>query len=64
MPFPGRLFWQTTLCLLLFGTLLVSSSLAVDETHAKPNIILVMADDLGIQGIGSYGSRVIPTPKY
>lgn len=49
--------------------LLLSLSLLAVETHAqnldneKPNIIFIMADDLGFEAIGSYGNDNIETPN-
>ncbi|PQO26993.1 sulfatase family protein [Blastopirellula marina] len=46
-------------CCLVLGSL-VSSSFA--ETK-KPNIIVIMADDLGYGDVGCYGAKAIPTPN-
>ena len=41
-----------------FAGLLTSASWAAE----RPNIILIMADDIGIDGIGCYGGQSYPTP--
>lgn len=33
------------------------------KTPVQPNVVLIVADDLGIGDIGCYGSRAIPTPN-
>ncbi len=33
------------------------------ETQRPPNVIVILADDLGWQGIGSYGLALVPTPR-
>lgn len=34
----------------------------VQGSPSRPNIILIMADDLGVEGIGTYGSKEFKTP--
>src|SRR5690606_28980782 len=40
-----------------------SALAAADDKPQQPNIILIMADDLGIEGLGCYGGRSYRTPN-
>ena len=44
----------------LYSVVLVAEAGAADR---PPNIVLIMADDLGIGEVGCYGGKVIPTPN-
>jgi arylsulfatase A len=43
--------------------LIVSLSTSAKENQKKPNIILIMADDLGFETIGCYGNTSYKTPR-
>lgn len=45
-----------------FGILFATASLLAAVTEKRPNIIVILVDDMGFSDIGSYGSE-IPTPN-
>ena len=42
--------------------LALACSLPTAFAKGRPNIILIMADDIGVEGIGSYGGASYRTP--
>lgn len=51
-----------TKCLMIFMLILLISSSSFAQ-NKKPNIILILADDLGTGDLGSYGQKYIKTPN-
>ena len=48
---------------LLFAIIFTSCKTTSEESKKRPNIILIMADDMGFECIGSYGGTSYKTPN-
>ena len=56
--FTKRYFWRVTAVFLAAAPCWSSA-----ESPSRPNIILIVADDLGINQVGAYGGKLIQTPN-
>src|SRR4051812_41174153 len=65
MIFPGRSFMKSNATLaisMLIQLVLLSEAVESAETSTKPNIVVILVDDMGFSDLGCYGSE-IPTPN-
>lgn len=51
-----------SLALLFLATVSVAIAVAADAPVRRPNVVLIIADDLGYGSLGCYGSREVSTP--
>ena len=57
---------RLTFCVLLTNPLLfpLTAKPSMDETIRSPNVIVIMADDLGAEGLNCYDSTLYTTPRF
>ena len=48
---------------LTFLGCLVTSAMAVTAAEKAPNIVMIMCDDMGYEGVSAYGSPTYKTPE-
>ena len=36
---------------------------AADESRSKPNLVVILVDDMGYSDVGAFGCKDIPTPR-
>src|SRR5262249_23581190 len=57
-----RLTTQAIVSCLGFLSILFSGQVLADNDTRRPNVVLIVADDLGYADVGVYGCKDVPTP--
>jgi arylsulfatase A-like enzyme len=52
-----------TACLFFFPDMLVLAQIQKNATRSKPNVIIILTDDMGFSDISSFGGNFVPTPN-
>ena len=52
----------TRLALALVATAIPGFAAAGEKMSRKPNVVVILADDLGYGDLGCYGNKIVPTP--
>ncbi len=58
-----HLFLIRSIILICWAALLGGTGLALAEVAQKPNIVLIMADDIGTEGLACYNSAIYTSPN-
>ena len=59
---PLKVNFVCVVLVLLFAVLMTPGLEAGDATERKPNIVVILADDLGWNGVGCFGNELVATP--